>query len=468
MHNVICSIIAFDSASRRHKDANGYLHVDDTPLTKAQVAPYFGREIPGWRDLDLDPERRYGMYRPAEELEKSLALWRGLPVLLRHEKDSAEAPQKELRVGSVGTRPAFDGTYLRNDLEIHDAIAIAGIEDGSQRQISAGYRYTPEPATGEFEGVPYEIVMRDIRPNHVALVRKGRAGPDVLVEDTAPDSGAAQPVTHEDDFMKIKMVARKIAQALLAGTTGKKPVMATDADPEAVAATVAEVVEAVLEEEQKSETPPAGADNAAGGAASAGGAPEGGQAKDNGVLAKLKELLAPLLEGKTDIGGKSVDAFLADMAAALATDNAPEGKESGEPAKDNGQAHDALPKGLRPGQERGKSPGMAFDAAALAADVEKQVAGRYRAKEQAAQEVKPLVGAVSAMAFDSAEGIYGYALEKRGIVPAQYPASAWRGIVQGLIAARAEAAQNVTASMAFDSKTEGPLAGIDTSRFTAV
>lgn len=466
MHDVTSSTIAFDSASRRHKDANGYLHVDDTPLTKAQVAPYFGREIPGWRDLGLDPERRYGMYRPAEELEKSLALWRGLPVLLRHEKDSAEAPQKELRVGSVGTRPAFDGTYLRNDLEIHDAIAIAGIEDESQRQISAGYRYTPVMETGEFEGVPYEIVMRDIRPNHVALVRKGRAGPDVLVEDSAPDSGAEKPVTHEDKFMKVKMVARKIAQALLAGTTGKKPVMATDADPEAVAATVAEVVEAVLEEEQKSETPPAGTDNAAGGAAPGGGEPEGGQAKDNGLAAKLKELLAPLLEGKTDISGKSVDAYLADLAAALATDNAPEGKDNepgGEPAKDNGQAHDALPKGLKTAK-----PGMAFDAAALVADVEKQVAGRYRAKEQAAQEVKPLVGAVSVMAFDSADGIYGYALEKRGIAPAQYPPSAWRGIVQGLIAARAEAAQTVTASMAFDSKTEGPLAGIDTSRFTAV
>lgn len=468
MHNVSSSIIAFDSASRRRKDVNGYLHVDDTPLTKAQVAPYFGREIPGWRDLELDPERQYCMYRPAGELEKSLPLWRGLPVLLRHEKDSAEAPQKELRVGSVGTRPSFDGTYLRNDLEIHDAIAIAGIEDDSQRQISAGYRYTPVLETGEFEGVPYEIVMRDIRPNHVALVRKGRAGSDVLVEDSAPESGAEKPVTHEDKCMTVKIVAQKIAQALIAGMTGKKPGMAMDADPEAVAATVAEVVEAVLVEEQKSEAQPGGNDNAEGGAAPGGGEPGDGQAKDNGLAAKLKELLAPLLEGKTDVGGKSVDAYLADLAAALATDSEPEG---GEPAKENDQAHDALPKGMRVaprGKVPGKGPEMAFDAAALAADVEKQVAGRYRAKELAAQEVRPLVGAVSVMAFDSADGIYGYALERRGVNPAQYPASALRGIVQGMIAARAEAAQAATASMAFDSKTEGPLAGIDTSRFSAV
>lgn len=465
MHNLVYSTIAFDSASKRHKDANGYLHIDDCPLTKAQVAPYFGREIPGWRDLGLDPERQYSVYRPAEELEKSLPLWRGLPVLLQHEADSAEQPQKDLRVGSVGTRPRFDGTYPRNDLEIQDARGIAVIEDNSQRQLSAGYRYTAVLENGEFEGVPYEIVMRDIHPNHIALVRKGRAGPDVMVEDSALKEGA-KPITSEDRFMKIKMVAKKVAQRATKLLTGKKLGMAMDTDPEAVAAQVAEVVEAVLEEEQKNEAPPAGTDNAEGDDENGS---EGNQAQDTDIAAKLKELLAPLLEGKAEIDGKSVDEFIAGLVAALATDNEPDANDE-EETEDEGeeQAQDGMPKGLRPVRRKQKS-GMAFDAAAIAANVEKQVAGRFRAKEQAAQDVKPLVGVVSVMAFDSAEGIYGYALEKRGMNPALYPTQAWRGIVKGMVDAHADAAQKAaSSSMALDSKTDSPLAGIDTSRFSAV
>ncbi len=38
---------------------------------------------------------------------------------------------------------------------------------------------------GTYAGVRYDGVMRDIAANHVALVRKGRAGPDVVVGDSA-------------------------------------------------------------------------------------------------------------------------------------------------------------------------------------------------------------------------------------------------------------------------------------------
>jgi hypothetical protein len=39
---------------------------------------------------------------------------------------------------------------------------------------------------GTFDGDDYEIVMRNLRGNHVALVEKGRAGADVVVADSAP------------------------------------------------------------------------------------------------------------------------------------------------------------------------------------------------------------------------------------------------------------------------------------------
>ena len=52
--------IAFDArASVRSKDDNGFLHVAVSNLTKETVNPYYGREIPGWQERGLDPERVY-------------------------------------------------------------------------------------------------------------------------------------------------------------------------------------------------------------------------------------------------------------------------------------------------------------------------------------------------------------------------------------------------------------------------
>ena len=197
--------LIFDQSLRR-MDENGYLHVASSALTKEQVAPYRGDEIPGWKELELDPERVYQVYRPAEELDKAAESFNGLPILIRHQEDSAWNPQKALRVGATGSSAAFDGTYIKNALVFHDAEAIELIESGKQKEISAGYRYTPVLQDGVFDGQPYELVMHNIRGNHVALVREGRAGPDVVVQDVAGlcpartrgDTGGSAPRWIED------------------------------------------------------------------------------------------------------------------------------------------------------------------------------------------------------------------------------------------------------------------------------
>ena len=52
--------LTFDVApSVRHKDENGYLHVAVTPISKAGVNPYLGREIPNSEKLGLDPRIDY-------------------------------------------------------------------------------------------------------------------------------------------------------------------------------------------------------------------------------------------------------------------------------------------------------------------------------------------------------------------------------------------------------------------------
>lgn len=181
------NILAFDAAiTARRIDENGFMHVDACPISKATVNPYLGREIPNWQDLGLNPERVYYGLRDPEELAKAAPTFNGLPLMQGHHDYTADAPPKEYQVGSTGTEARFEEPYLLNALSITDKKAIKSVEDGSCKQISCSYRYTPDMTAGEYQGAKYDFVMRDIRGNHVALVPQGRAGSDVVVSDSLP------------------------------------------------------------------------------------------------------------------------------------------------------------------------------------------------------------------------------------------------------------------------------------------
>ena len=180
-------LISFDaSASKRHKDSNGYLHIDASNITKEQVAPYYGEEIPHWRELGLEPSKLYYMYRPADELAKAARSFDGMPLLFEHHDTSAARPAKDYVIGSLGTDAEFRAPYLVNSLIITDGEAIEAIERGDYKQLSAAYMYTPVMQGGMYDGEHYDGRMTDIKANHVALVKEGRAGPDVAVADAKP------------------------------------------------------------------------------------------------------------------------------------------------------------------------------------------------------------------------------------------------------------------------------------------
>ena len=184
--------LAFDSAvTFRWHDEDGRMHVDRSNLTRVQVAPYYGREIPDSERLGLDPEKIYYGYRPAEELSdpETVRSVIGIPIQLNHHLDYPAAPAKDTRVGSTGDSAKFDGTYLSNSLHIQDADACARIRDGSMRQLSLAYHYEPEMHSGEWNGQTYDFIMRRIRGQHLALVEEGRAGSSCIVEDHALELG---------------------------------------------------------------------------------------------------------------------------------------------------------------------------------------------------------------------------------------------------------------------------------------
>lgn len=177
--------LTFDAkASVRSFDENGFMRVKASHITKATVNPYYGREIPGWREAGLNPDAVYYGLRDPEELKASLETWAGLPLHIEHHIDSADEPAKLTRVGAVGAA-VWNAPYVDAPLTVWDQAAIDAIKNGSFRELSCAYRYDPDFTPGIYEGIPYDFVMRDIRGNHVALVEEGRAGPDVVVADGA-------------------------------------------------------------------------------------------------------------------------------------------------------------------------------------------------------------------------------------------------------------------------------------------
>lgn len=206
-------LLALDSV--RSKDADGMLHVDVSNISKSNISPYYGKEIPGYKDIGLNPNKIYKLYRAPEELAKAVDTFNGKPVLRKHIPFDVYNPPKSDVVGYMGTDAAFDGIYLKNSLHFHDAAMIAAIETNEQRELSPGYRYRADMTTGEVDGEHYDGVMRDIACNHLAVVEVGRTGSDVTVFDELPQE------------MKMSEKLKKRLEAL-------KPLLAQDADIEEV------------------------------------------------------------------------------------------------------------------------------------------------------------------------------------------------------------------------------------------
>ncbi len=209
--------LAFDRASVRSFDKVGRLQVTKSNISKANVCPYFGREIPNHEALGLDPDKIYRLWRHPDELKKAAATFNNIPLLNIHIPDFPGDPPRESRVGVTHSSAEFDGTYLTNGLSVWDNSAIAGIETEEQEELSSSYQYVADMTPGTTpDGEVFDGIMRDIVGNHVALVETGRAGSDVLVADSLPP--------------ELKHMSKRKAAAIRATL---KPLLAQDADLEA-------------------------------------------------------------------------------------------------------------------------------------------------------------------------------------------------------------------------------------------
>ncbi|ULJ66180.1 DUF2213 domain-containing protein [Wielerella bovis] len=356
--------IAQDSA--RSYDKDGRLYVAQSNISKATVNPYYGKEIPHFKELGLQPEKIYYLLRDPDELEKAAPTFRNLPLLSEHTPVSADEPRKDIVVGSTGSDVEFVDGFLRCSLSVWDAAAIAGIESEQQMELSSAYHYRADMTAGEFDGTRYDGVMRDIVGNHVALVDVGRAGRDVVVADQDPFIN--RNFQKGNNNMKLKQGAQaRVKQKLQA-------VLAQDAD-----LTAEELLEVVGALTQEVETPKAQDEN---------GQPENPP----------------------------------ETPSAQDGDNDDENPPPAQDDDDDEKSTDTPP----PAQDKAV---VAMDAETVKREIAKAVAAereRNQAANQARRDVAHLVGDV---AMDSADDIYRFALEQHGVDVKGVHPSAYRSMV---------------------------------------
>ena len=205
--------VAFDKASARSYDANGHLIVDSTVITKAAVNPYYGKEIPDYESLGLDPEKIYNMLRDPAELEKGMHTLGEKQLLIKHVFVSADEPQKESIAGTIGSNLEMVGNDVKGSLTVWDKEAINLIESGKLAELSASYFYDPVMKSGTFNGQSYDGIMTNIRGNHVALVERGRIGRDALVADALPKLMELNMKLKKGAATKVATVAKAILVA---------------------------------------------------------------------------------------------------------------------------------------------------------------------------------------------------------------------------------------------------------------
>lgn len=158
---------------------NGWLRVDGF-LTRTGVFTYTMPDGSKRRELRLPEE----VFDP-----EALASFGLVPLTDAHPPTYLTADNaKEYTAGAVA-HPARDGDFVRASILVTDATLIAKLETATARELSCGYSCELDEKPGTTaDGQRYDSIQRKIRGNHVAVVERGRAGPEARVRMDAGEA----------------------------------------------------------------------------------------------------------------------------------------------------------------------------------------------------------------------------------------------------------------------------------------
>ena len=168
-------------------DLNGFYELKDTPLTKVGIFPYSGSQIDASGEYGLDPSKVYLVYRSEEELRKDecvesfkLIPWVDDHVMIGPREEGLTPAEEKGVEGVIGEDVYFKDGYLLGNVKIFSQNLADKVKNG-KNQLSIGYRCKYIKQSGTYANQMFDFVQTELRGNHLALVKEGRAGPDVSV-----------------------------------------------------------------------------------------------------------------------------------------------------------------------------------------------------------------------------------------------------------------------------------------------
>lgn len=181
----------------RQYDLNGWFEVKRNPLSKVGIYDYSGAQIGA---PAADAGKIFKVYRPAEELGKAETIdsFKLVPFIDDHTMlGEGFTPVDDRAMGGViGERVEFEDDTLYGNVKVYTKALAENIKNG-KTEVSMGYRCRYDFTPGVWNGQAYDVVQRDLRGNHVALVDEGRMGPEVSILDHltfAVDAKELRPV----------------------------------------------------------------------------------------------------------------------------------------------------------------------------------------------------------------------------------------------------------------------------------
>lgn len=186
---------SIDNSSEFELTEEGYLVLEDVKIARSGIQEYMGYQL----GLEGDMEYKIvNVLRPPSEVfsKDSMKTFENKPATNTHPWDMLHSANvKEFSVGYSGSRVyEKDGHLTADRLVITDAETINEVRVGNLREISNGYYADYEEEEGVFDGIKYSFIQRNIKGNHIALVRNGRCGGSCSVGDEDNNNQGEKPM----------------------------------------------------------------------------------------------------------------------------------------------------------------------------------------------------------------------------------------------------------------------------------
>jgi hypothetical protein len=202
-------------AGTRKRD-DGYLVVD-ARTARTGIQRYLGSEV-GKPELPF-----VDVYRPDDQVfdDASMASFAHRPVTNDHPPEAVTADNwTKYAVGQSSDEIRRDGQYVRIPLMVADAKTIRDIEAG-KNEISNGYTCDLDFTAGVTpDGVKYDAMQTNIRGNHIAIVKAGRAGKECRIGDGGSvQTWGLSPITTQTKDSKMDNLRNMMVDGLPVQTT---------------------------------------------------------------------------------------------------------------------------------------------------------------------------------------------------------------------------------------------------------